>query len=489
MRGYMNNKRCERGIALIMTLILLVIISVMAVSLTFVARSETWSSMNYRLMSQARDAAESGVNRTTNHLLNSYTSPAGVGADLMTNYDTTVSPVTYGGNPVILSGDSSVSSNYPVSSVQSAFDGATHGTLTAGTTNVAYKASAQLLSMREFDKYGGGKATVQTWEITSTGSVSGVQAATVTVTAKLERQASPVFTYAAFATFNGCDALNFGGGGTSSSYDSQAALSGGVPIVSNSGGNVGTNGSMSTVGNPTTIYGTLSTPRTGVGACSSTTVTAWDPSNGTVTGGLVQLPQEIVYPTPDPPSPMPPTTSVTVNTSCGLAGCTTISSKNYNLAPNSNPGFGNIAVNGGATIHLSAGTYTFNSLTLNGGSTIVVDSGPVILQIAGAGVATPLDLSGGNLTNTTGGYLPENFQVFYAGTGEIKLKGGAEAAGLLYAPNATFNFGGGGDWYGAVIGKYMTDMGGTAIHYDRRLKNTMLIPGPYTLDSFNWKKY
>ena len=49
------NKASQKGIALILTLILMFVISVMAVSLMFISQTETWSSLNYRLMSQARD--------------------------------------------------------------------------------------------------------------------------------------------------------------------------------------------------------------------------------------------------------------------------------------------------------------------------------------------------------------------------------------------------------------------------------------------------
>ena len=112
----------------------------------------------------------------------------------------------------------------------------------------------------------------------------------------------------------------------------------------------------------------------------------------------------------------------------------------------------------------------------------------MILNVAGSGVSgAVVDLTGGGVTNAS--LVPTNFQILYAGTGTMKLKGGAQASGLLYAPNASFSFGGGGGWYGAVIGQNLTDMGGAAIHYDRRLKNTAFTVGNYMLHSFTWKKY
>jgi hypothetical protein len=82
-----------------------------------------------------------------------------------------------------------------------------------------------------------------------------------------------------------------------------------------------------------------------------------------------------------------------------------------------------------------------------------------------------------------------NLQLNYAGTGTVKLTGGSTAAAVLDAPNSSFSFSGGGDWYGAVVVNNMTDLGGAAIHYDRRLQDQAFAVGPWMLDSFSWKKY
>src|SRR5712692_1573638 len=110
------NKTKERGVALILALILVLVLSVMAVSLMFLSQTETWSSMSYRIMSQARGGAEAGVNKAANFLMSTgYTPPGGAG-DPLSNYTLTASPVTYppgSGNPVVLSANSTVLSNYP----------------------------------------------------------------------------------------------------------------------------------------------------------------------------------------------------------------------------------------------------------------------------------------------------------------------------------------------------------------------------------------
>src|SRR3954453_15700115 len=83
-------KRNEQGIALVITLFLMATLSALAVSMMFLAQTETASSRNYRTMSQARYAAEAGVHKATNYLLNPllYTGPT-----VFTGYDLTKSPV------------------------------------------------------------------------------------------------------------------------------------------------------------------------------------------------------------------------------------------------------------------------------------------------------------------------------------------------------------------------------------------------------------
>ena len=62
--------------------------------------------------------------------------------------------------------------------------------------------------------------------------------------------------------------------------------------------------------------------------------------------------------------------------------------------PGSTLTLGNVTTNGNSVLHLNAGTYVVNSLTMNGSSKVIIDSGPVIFQIAGVGVTTPLTITG-----------------------------------------------------------------------------------------------
>ena len=137
----------------------------------------------------------------------------------------------------------------------------------------------------------------------------------------IERPPVPIYRYAAFATDTGCDALKFGGGAHTDSYDSATYGGAGVPAIDPNSGNIGTNGNVNEIGSTTIINGTLSTPRTGVGACTSGSVSALTQNSGaTITGSLVQLPVTVRFPTPPLPSPMPATGFVNFNSGGCPAG-------------------------------------------------------------------------------------------------------------------------------------------------------------------------
>ena len=512
--------RNEKGVALILTLILLAVLSVMAVSLLFMARAETWSGMNYRLMTQARYGAEAGVHKAANFLQDStsYTAPN------WSSFSTTSSPVQYSGVEAALSANSVLgASSFPVSSDITGFASNAAGSITAGNTTVNYGARARLLAIQTFTSYPANKpGVVEKWEITSDGTIAGVRNAKVRVSAIMERQKQAVFAYAAFADATDCQALQFGGGGTTNSYDSSTVTNAGTSSASTTfqtyGGNVGTNGNLTEKGNVTMIYGSLSSPRQGTGTCSSSNVTALT-LNGAVqpSQGLVELPQNITYPTPDAPNPAPPTGSMTVannNPSCsGIPNCAPTNSGNDlqitagAATTGSNPAanatlLGDLIVKG--TVHFTppsgtaAGSNVYiniNSLTTNAGAVIVIDPIPgttqyanIILNVAGTGSSSPVDMSGSSNINNYS-LNPSAFQILYAGTGSLTLNGGSMGAALLYAPNASMKFAGNSDFYGAVIANKITDMGGAAVHYDRRLQNEYFTPGNYMLSAFNWQKY
>ena len=524
----------ERGSALIFALILMLIISVMAASLMFVARSETWSGMNYKMLTQTRYGAEAGVNAAANFLMYTYVPPA-----TTAGFNTSVYPVTDAAqNKIVLSSISGTQVNYPNSQVVSAFSAATDSkasnmTLSAGNTSLNYTASAQLMSMTQVTPYGSAvSTTIQTWKITAHGDIVGVRNAESEVSAILERQATPAFLYAAFATGGGCGALSFTGNGNTDSYDSSSLglnASGAAtssPTFQNYGGNVGTNGNQSDSGNNVTINGSLSTPRVGVGACTAGSITALSGSSTSITGGIKELPQAVNLNPPVIPAAGTTniTSSATLTPTCPAASPGVISPGVISpgvvspgvvspgvvspgvvspgvISPGVTPPsctppageYGDISLSGQSTVSLPPGVYNINSISLSGQATlqIVPDPvtglyGPVIINVTGNNNSNPISLSGQGFSNPT--YDASMLQFNYAGTGQINIVGNGASAAIVYAPNATASFKGNGAFYGSVVANNVTDVGNGAIHYDRHLQRKLFTLGNYMLGSFSWSK-
>jgi hypothetical protein len=491
-----NGRSDETGMAIIVALFMVLVLSVLGASLVFVARTETLSSLNYRTMSESRYAAESAIHRAANHLAWTYTAPsAGSATDPLAAYDLTTSPVRLlaNGRPVRLSSDAAEAWNYPDNAVQAAFAAAAQGLLdvTVGTnaftaSSIMYSAQATLRSMKPFvDSISGQSTALQTWEIRGFGRVAGAGSAAVEVVAVLERPMVPIYKYAAFATAETCGALDFAGGATTDSYDSGNALVGGYPALDQYAGNVGTNGGLAASGNPTTIYGTLSSPRTGVGSCSVGNMTAFDSNGGaSVEDGMITLPQVVNFPTP--PAISPPTTGWATGDCGSTAHCTPVGGDARFTPPaGTTVQLGNVDVGNGDVLYLNAGVYEINSL--GGKGDIVVESGPVIVKIAGQGTSTPIDLTAGVVMN--GSFIAANLQLIYGGTGEIKLRGNGKFSAVVYAPNAEADFAGNGDFYGALVAKKVKATGGSGIHYDRALDKSGWTVGNPVLSAFTWKSY
>ena len=478
--------RDDKGMALIAVLIMMGVLSVIASSLIFVSQSETWSSQNYRLMSEARYGAESAVHRAANHLLYSYV-PPDTAAMASGAYDRTVTPVRRNGAQVQLgtAGATNCVSNYAVSADVVQFQNAAAGAL-PGEHQVTYDACAVLTSMRELAVFPAGTmATIQTWRIIGEASIGGGRPARTEVAAVLERQVTPTFKYAAFASHDECDALVWTGGGTTDSYDSSTYAGG---AFDNFGANIGTNGSLTESGASTQIAGSLATPRTGVGNCSTGSVTAWDLNGqGKLLGGVQELPQEVTYPTPVVPGPQVGTLGDFDVPKNGAGNYVNLPA---DVAPAVGPRtYGDVDVNG--TLHLSSGEpYYFNTLDLSSGGTLRVDPGPVVIYITDTDPGIiPLDLRGGAMTFTGGNYDPSMLQIIYAGTAKLRLTGNATGMGLIYAPNATVDMGGNGDFYGSVIAKFVDNSGGAKLHYDRRLGQRPMMLGAWMIDSFSWNRF
>jgi Tfp pilus assembly protein PilX len=485
----------NRGVALVLALLMIVLLSVLVALIITVTNTEVWATMNYRLLVQARYAAEAGAQATESWIVHNYTAPTTIttcSASITTNcYTLTARPVQYTAAAgtaasVVLSAVSGVASNYSVASVQTAFNTALSSQKLPGLTNATYSTYATLLSMTPVSAFGGGSSYLQTWQITSQGTITGVRNAQVQVVQTLNRGTSSILSYGVFATSAACGAITFTNGATTNSFNSSAGTYAATETAS--GGNIGTNGNFSETGG-VVINGSLSTPKSGTGACSSASPDALTTSGGSsVTGGEIALSAAVSMPTPSAPSPTPPTTAANVPSSggCGgVAGCSTIVAySSLAFAPGQ---YGNINTSNGITVHLSAGTYNINSLTMAGGTSLVLDSTPVVINIAGTGVGTALSLSGGALDNSGG--VPANLQFVYGGSDAIALAGGTGSYAVVYAPNAPVTMSNGADWYGAIVGSTINNSGGTAVHFDRAITNSLVQLGNYVASTFSWSKY
>jgi Tfp pilus assembly protein PilX len=510
-------KHDEKGIALVIAIFLMGTLSALAVSMMFLAQTETASSRNYRTMSQARYAAEAGVHQTLNYLMYTYTAPPSP----FTGYGTTKSPVTCTSGCThnqantctpttialavstgcIVVGYSAATSNNPAGTVNSSGSGTlavnAFGTTTdAGRGTVTYGAAAILMEMRAVTPYGSTAASViQTWQIVSDGTVPPSTAAIVEVSGALEREFGVAQTFAVFATGTGCGAISLSGNVQTDSTNDGST-------VTASGGNVGTNGNMTIAGH-VDVHGSLSSPRSGIGSCvNGANMTALTEGGAATVDGnaLVQLPQALNFPTPSLPIPMPPTSAM----ASGVTSCATVYAVNPTVLPATWCSYASSTVTLTPT---SAVTILLGNISgnwaLNGGSYAInsVGSGNLSVPAAGSGVkvnltgknsdgsqmANPFNLNGQGVVNSSND--ASKLEILYAGTGTFDMTGGSNAAMLLYAPNAYVTTHGNSDIWGSLLVAGVTSAGTPRFIYDNRLQKEIVTLGNYMMTSFSWKKY
>ena len=476
MGAEMNPSRTRRefegGVALIIAMLLILVLTVLAASIIFVTQSQIWTSINYRLTTQCRYAAEAGVQNTMNWIYYTYTPPSPPSGSFITStYPVTCTAAPCTGGSATLSAVAAPAANYPDATQQTNFNTTLSNIAIQGLANTTYSTYATLLAMNWPVSWLA--VPVQTWKVTSFGNITGVRNAQVQVTAVYQRTTAPIFANALYGT--------------------SAACAGAAPSVSVSSGtvtgNIGTNGNL-TVGATATVTGSLNVPSTD--ACAPTLT---GPA-ANVVGGITPLTPGPTYPNPIAPSPLPGTSTMT----SGVGDCgppaTVIPAAECSVALPAGhialiPGqYDNLTISAGTTADLVAGTYNINSLVIQG--TLLVKTGPVIINLAGGG--TPpivFDMTGGTLTTGSPAVLPSiNLQIIYLGGSQINLTGGPGAAGVVYAPNAPIVFKGvGTQWNGAVIGSTVNDVIGVSIAYDAALQNFPLQPVQYRPISMSWSKF
>jgi hypothetical protein len=467
-----NKRNTQRGVAIIMALLCVVLLSMLAAALVFVTNTETISSNNYRQLAQSRYVAEAGAQTAVDWLANNIPAPNPAAYDL-TQYPLALSGQNCkSGNTsgcVMLSTNSSQATfPDPGNTLQSGFanyfNSSTNGTVLNGISpkgtpnNVV---SAQLMSLKPATAFGSSTPQyLQSWKIISAGSFSNFQNAQSQVRLEVETFLTPFPQFAAFANSSNCNAIGLTGNAKTDSYDS--SQSGTFPQgITNTNGNVGTNGSASLSGNAA-VNGTDSWANK-AGNCSA-------PSGGNP--GTVQK----ISPVTLPPAPaIPP--SVTAN-STPFSCCT--------LTPNT--GYEGVSLSGNDTLALGPGTYYMDSLSISGKGQITISpaGSQVIIYITGTGSSGGFSISGNGISDVGTGDMPAHFQLIYNGTASSSITGNGTTQAVVYAPNSNISVTGNGDIGGAIVANTVNFTGNGVVHYDRNLGNNFGFLTTYITTAFSW---
>lgn len=522
----------ESGIALIMALLCLFVVSTLAVGVMYSTQSEIWTSANYRAATQARYIAEAGAQQALNYLQTQYQPPVLFTTAGQTTYDFTNLPVMYkttnkplvlatSGMPLRYADTYTAMDSTQDTAFQNYFaDAAAKTPFASVSTSARFDVAVQLLTAVQGTD-GSGKWLMR-WKIVSLGTLPtvGGQARVQVVevvdnvsVVGLPGGGPPAPTYAAgvFATGTGCNAISMSGGQYTNSYNSKTSKGNKTPPFTGAGGDVATYGNISLT-NGAYIIGNVFSPFYSAGVTGTYGISG-GPSGGknppqcsTAKGGIEYAVNEdnsgssvgctsakpnacsqktYALPSPLPSYPTPVMPSPTTNTAdcagynglCsggngGGSGCaiTIPPSTNPDGSAGSGPAnFGKVNFGSCAKITLQAGTYNVDSIYIsNGGEIILPATGNVIINVLDKGTANP-PLSVDGGTVANNGGDPSTLTFFYAGTKSINITAGANMFASVYAPNAPATMGGNAGLYGAIVCSTATFNGSGHVIYDTNL--------------------
>lgn len=286
--------------------------------------------------------------------------------------------------------------------------------------------------------------------------------------------------YSMYGTSPACPAINFVGNGTTQGFTAAAGNTQDPPPSANSvsGADVGTNGGIAMAGN-STIAGIA-------GVASNPPCYTPDKMAQPATATPITKKSFPVYPTPNPapptgapkslPNPMTPGNSYG---DISLAGKTTLT----------------LQVPDGQGTAANPAVFVMNSLTMAGQSSLVISpkdgaacgGSPycyVNVIIAGNGVATPLDLTGGSWGNVSG--IPETLVFNLAQPtacaaspcGTVKMAGNGGSYAVVNAPMDNVQISGNGSIFGSVV-SYTTTVNGNGTFYHDDNSASQYTPDPY----------
>jgi Tfp pilus assembly protein PilX len=90
-----SSRSHESGVAMIIALLTILIVSTLAAGLMFTTQSEIWTTANYRAVTEARYAAEAGVQRATYFLSSKWAAPASPLLSATATFNLADLPVSY----------------------------------------------------------------------------------------------------------------------------------------------------------------------------------------------------------------------------------------------------------------------------------------------------------------------------------------------------------------------------------------------------------
>lgn len=519
----------QRGVALILALLCVFIMSVIAAGLMFSTQAEVWSSANYRYVTQSRYVAEAGAEQAISWLQSwlKGASPPNFGDT--TKFDITTFPAQYAAGAgsgtcptntakcVVMAGSGMTGFTDTYANINATDDAA----FTTAFTNVSsqftgmpgtakYNVAVQLLSA-QYDAPSSGYTTK--WKVFSRGQMTGAGAqAQVQIVEIVDNVPTtgvptpiPNFNYGVFATGTGCNVITMAGGQYTKSYNSSLPANVGNtnPTLSASGGDVAAMGNVKMT-NGAYIYGNLYSAYSAKGvsggpsglngsaSCSSPN-SLWainEDNSGSVitnnhagTGGdpYTNLVSPMPSPAPVMASAQIPDSNVPSNTAAcagfnglcnggsgGGSGCAATVPPSTTTNPPTN--YGKVNFGSCSVITLQAGVYYMDSLYIsNGGQIKMPSTGNVVIYVLDQGSTNPpLSLDGGTVANNGGN--PNNFTLVYNGAKTVNLSNGAAMFGTVYAPNAPITVSGNAGVYGAVVGKSYAFSGSGHINYDTNLK-------------------
>jgi Tfp pilus assembly protein PilV len=347
IRSFSNDRRRvgpEQGIALILVLLAMLVLSVLAAAIVFTARSETFASYNYKLDSQADYLAKAGIQRAVNWFRSNHYQPVTESnADiyyLVTSGGSPFNLFTSNASPVICksgcpSNNSSVqligfgggSSNYPdinntESTPREVAEAFTSDLNDPANTRVAadaddsgyFNVNAVLLNYQTVNVGYLPPLTVtpvETWLITSKATWTGGSGSTTRVaTAEEQATVQPIYIPTwGNALYGFCSVTMQGSSGTCTDAfnSSLGAYGGGNPSVASgkcdsstasnviaAGANVGANGGV-TLGSNVTVAGDVVI---GSGAGSSCSASGYSGSSSSVLGQVINGPHKDPPPAP-----------------------------------------------------------------------------------------------------------------------------------------------------------------------------------------------